>query len=252
MSETRANPELQRICSSAIQAVFPSFRGQEIEAGFYPYIGLTHTIRRRESRWILRISDHCRHAPRPVFEAIALILAYKVRRRRPPQRVVEIYERFRRDPVIEKEVSDRRRLKGRKQIADPEGRHHSLAALYREVNQRFFGDRVEVRRLGWGIRRSWIRLGHYDPDHQSITISPVLDSPRVPGEVIAYLLYHEMLHALFGESSHRGAGRHHPPEFQKADRAYPGYRSIKKFLDDYSRSRGKRVRKITNHPPEEA
>lgn len=232
--------ELEWICRSALHAVFPVFRGAHIEARFYPYLGLTHTIRRTGSGWRLRISDHCRHAPRIVLEAIALILAAKVLRRKPPARMLEVYAQFRRAEDVEESVRARRLQRGRKIIGSGEGNYHSLGQVYREVNQRFFSDQVEIRKLGWGPRRSWGRLGHYDPVHNTITISPVLDSPRVPRYVVAYIVYHEMLHTLFGDSlSGTGRRRHHPVGFRKAEQAYPDYLAAKRFLTAYCRTRGR-------------
>lgn len=234
-----SSAELEWICRSALHARFPAFRDTEIKATFYPYIGLTHTIRRKGGRWVIRISDHCRRAPRVVLEAITLILGCKVLRRSPPQDMMKIYDRFRLEPAVEEAVDDRRRKHGRKRINTSEGRHHSLREIYRELNARYFHDQVEIRNLGWGPRRSWSRLGHYDPVHHTITISPVLDSPRVPRSVVSYIVFHEILHTLFETRSANGQKRHHPPEFRQAEKAYPGYAAAKKFLGEFCRKRGK-------------
>ena len=236
----RTPDELTWICRSALQAAFPAFSEVHIDAHFYPYVGLTHTIRRAGKGWVLRISDHCRNAPRMAIEAIALILASKVMRRRPPARMVEEYDRFRKAPQVEEWVRQRRLQRGRKIINLREGKYHSLTAIFREVNDRYFSNQVDIRRLGWGPRRSWGRLGHYDPVHHTITISPVLDSPRVPRSVVAYIVYHEMLHTLFEcEGASHGRNRHHPVGFRKAERAYPDYEAAKRYLGAFCRGRGK-------------
>jgi len=236
----RSSQELEWICRAVLQANYSAFRDTHVEARFHPYVGLTHTIRRSSVGWVLRISDHCRRAPRRVLEGIALLLASKVLRRKPPRRVIEEYARFRKSAEVAESVRARRLQRGRKMIGSGEGKHHSLSAIYREVNERHFGNQVEIRKLGWGARRSWSRMGHYDPVHHTITISPVLDSPRVPCEVIAYIVYHEMLHTLFElEDAPDGRNRHHPPGFRKAERAYPDYESAKRFLDSFCRRRGR-------------
>ncbi len=236
----RSSEELAWICRAALQAAYPSFRDAHIEACFYSYVGLTHTIRRTGKGWLLRISDHCRRAPRMVIEAIALILAAKVLRRKPPRRMLEEYAHFRKAVEVEELVRKRRLQRGRKLINSGEGKYHSLAAIYREVNARHFANQVEIHKLGWGPRRSWGRLGHYDPVHHTITISPVLDSPRVPRAVVAYIVYHEMLHTLFEcTAAHDGRNRHHPSGFKKAERAYPDYQAAKRFLSTFCRARGK-------------
>ncbi len=230
--------ELEWICRSTLQATFPSFREAEVHASFYPYLGLTHTIRRRGQVWIIRISDHCAKAPRKVLEAISLILGCKILRRKPPESVARTYESFRLDPSIAAAVEARRAERGRKVIGSGAGRHHSLDEIFREVNQRFFNGQVEVRKFGWGPRLSWSRLGHYDPIHHTITVSPVLDSPRVPRWVVAYIVYHEMLHTLFGHDAPVGQRRrHHPADFRLAERAHPDFEAAKRFLSSFCRRR---------------
>ncbi len=230
--------ELEWICRGALQATYSAFRDTHIEARFYPYVGLTHTIRKSGKGWVLRISDHCRRAPRSVIEAIALLLGSKVLRRTPSPRVMQEYARFRKCVEVEESVRTRRLQRGRKIIKSGEGTHHSLSAIYREVNDRYFAGKIEIRKLGWGARRSWSRLGHYDPVHHTITISPVLDSPRVPPAIVAYIVYHEMLHTLFeSDDPNAGRNRHHPPGFRKTERAYPDYEAAKRFLASFCRRR---------------
>lgn len=225
--------ELQWLSRSILQENFPEFRDMEVVAGFYPYIGLTHTIRRKGAVWIVRISDHCAHASMPVLEAIVRILAGKMKRRRPHQKYLRTYETFREDPAIKEAVRERRLSRGRKHITEETGRHHSLQELYRELNDCYFNNQIELRRIGWGLRQSKLRLGHYDPVHHSITLSPVLDRPEVPRFVVRYILYHEMLHAVFESTPAGRCTRHHTPEFRRAEKAYPDFEPAKKFLREF-------------------
>jgi hypothetical protein len=224
------NATLQWICRSALQTAFPIFHEANIDACFYPYIGLTHTIRRKGSGWMLRISDHCRHAPTPVLEAIVMILGSKIARRKTPSRSLQTYELYRKDPWVEESVRARRRLKGRKFMAKTGGKYFFPMEIYRDMNARFFNNQIEIQRIGWGQRKSWTRLGHYDPIHRTITLNPMLDSPKVPEYVVRYIVYHEMLHAVFEDSSSRRTRRHHPPEFRRAEQAYPDFQRAKEFL----------------------
>ena len=228
--EDRNLTELRWLCSSVLRDTFPVFRNAEIDARFYPYIGLTHTIRRKGRGWMVKISDHCRLAPRQVLEAVIMILGCKVMRRRPLQEYLRIYELFRNDPGIAAAVRERRIRKGRKHIASEAGRYYSLEAIYRELNLAYFNSQIDIARIGWGFRRSRRRMGHYDPAHHTITLSPVLDAPGVPGFVVRYIVYHEMLHAVFEATSAGVRKRHHHAEFRRAERAYPDFARAKKFL----------------------
>jgi predicted metal-dependent hydrolase len=158
-----------------------------------------------------------------------------VMRRKPPRKVVETYDQFRRDPGIENAVRGRRAEKGRKQFSGKPGRYHSLRTIYIELNSRYFNSQIEINRIGWGLRKGRGRLGHYDPIHNTITLSPLLDAPDVPLYVVRYIVYHEMLHALLGHKPADGARKHHPVEFRNAERSYPEYTKAKKFLDDFNR-----------------
>ena len=227
--------ELQWLCRTLLQNAFPAFRDMNIDARFYPYIGLTHTIRRKGSTWVIRISDHCRHAPRQVLEAIVNILAAKVMRRKPGQKYMHIYDLFRKTPWVAESVRVRRLQKGRKHITGEKGQYYSLREIYQELNGDYFNNQIEIRRIGWGLRKSKERLGHYDPVHHTITLSPVLDTPRVPKYVVRYIVYHEMLHAIFEDNPSSGYRRHHPAEFRRAEKSYPDFASAKKFLREHGR-----------------
>ena len=227
---------MEWICRETLHAAFPYFRQHRVTASFYPYIGLTHTIRKKGQSWEIRISDHCRCASRAVLEAIAVLLACKVLRRRAPAEIARVYTRFRQDPDVDAALRVSRAARGSKRIDSRKGRHHSLQQIYDEVNERYFKNQIILRQLGWGPRLSWSRLGHFDVVHRTITISRVLDSPGVPRWVIAYLLYHEMLHAVFENAKARTPNRHHPPEFRRAELAHPDYRRARKFLNEYCRA----------------
>ena len=240
MNENETTPELQRLCRTVLENFSPEFQSVTINARFYPYIGLTHTIRRRESVWVVRVSDHCRRAPHPVLEAIVTILACKALRRRIPKRISQTYDDWRRESDVSDAVNARRTLKGRKHFAAHDGHWHPLPEICRDVNRRFFNDQVEIQKIGWGVRRSWGRLGHYDPVHHTITLSPVLDSPNVPRFVVDFIVYHEMLHTVFDDTENYGFRRHHPPEFCRTERAHPDYAAVKKFLKGFCSKQNRR------------
>ena len=73
------------------------------------------------------------------------------------------------------------------------------------------------------MRRSWARLGHYDPVHHTITISPVLDSAEVPDYAVRYIVYHEMLHADLGIGKGEGRRIVHGPEFRIREKLFRHY-----------------------------
>lgn len=227
--------DLGRFCGRILAGCIPALGPGRVRARFYPYIGLTHTIRRsRRGDWEIRISDHCRLAPPAVLEAVVTILAAKIVRRKPSRRALEAYEGFRTQASVVESVRLRRLERGKKRFAPHAGSHHPLPDVYAEVNRRYFNSQVQVARIGWGLRRSRTRLGHYDPVHHTVTLSPVLDCPEVPRFVLEFIVYHEMLHAVFEGG---GSAGHHPPEFRRAERAHPDYGSARGFLREFCRRR---------------
>jgi len=154
-------------------------------------------------------------------------------RKKPSPEFVRTYDLFRKNPSVVNAVRKRRLLKGRKRIAGNVGKYHSLQDIYEDLNRLYFNNQVEIERIGWGIHRSRTRLGHYDPIHNTITLSPILDSPSVPKFVLGYIVYHEMLHSVFETASDRAIHRHHPPELRRVERAYPDFDRAKKFLRSY-------------------
>jgi hypothetical protein len=73
-------------------------------------------------------------------------------------------------------------------------------------------------------------LGHYDPSHNAIILSRLLDGAAVLRLAVEYVLFHEMLHLRF-PVDHRGARRCvHTPEFKQAEKEFPQLAEAKELL----------------------
>jgi hypothetical protein len=73
-------------------------------------------------------------------------------------------------------------------------------------------------------------LGHYDPSHNAIILSRLLDGAAVSRLAVEYVLFHEMLHLRF-PVDHRGARRCvHTPDFKQAEREFPLLAQAKELL----------------------
>lgn len=84
--------------------------------------------------------------------------------------------------------------------------------------------------LGWSLRTSKTILGHYDPSHNAIVLSKLLDSPHAPATVVRLVMFHEMLHLKF-PTQHRGHRRCvHSAEFKKAEKELDGFEEAQKAL----------------------
>jgi hypothetical protein len=111
------------------------------------------------------------------------------------------------------------------------GRHYDLEALFHRLNHRYFQGRLEMPRLRWSRRRTVRKMGHYDVQRDTVVLSATLDAPGVPPLVVEYVLYHELLHKVFGVSYERGRCRAHTPAFRRAEARFSGYETAKRMLN---------------------
>ena len=98
-----------------------------------------------------------------------------------------------------------------------------METLRQRVNEEFFGGKVDAA-ITWGgrprKRRARVRrLGAYRHGRNVIVIHPVLDRAETPSRFIAYVIYHEMLHAL-QDGNHK---RPHDRAFREALERHPDH-----------------------------
>lgn len=201
-----------------------------MEVGFYPFAHINNTIRLREGRILVRLSDLLQTAPEMVIEALAHILLRKLYRRSIPEVYNARYRRF----IGQKEIVAKshliRQIRGRKQLTTPAGQHHHLEAMFDDLNQRFFQGWMARPNLSWAPQASRHNLGHYDPAHNAILISRVFDSPRIPRFVLEYVLYHEMLHLRFPVRMKGSRRCVHSAEFRAEERRFPDWADAEAWL----------------------
>lgn len=198
---------------------------------FYPYVNLKHTIRVRQGRVLIRISDILRGAPQDILEATLALLLCKLLKKELPARHRRRYREFVRQSAVRARIRRVRGSRGRKQLTSPRGKTYDLSAVFAKLNRLYFEDRLRIRHLSWSPRRGRHVLGHYDPAHQAILINPRLDHPLVPAYVVEFVLYHEMLHAFLGEEDCGGRRSFHHRSFREAERRFKDFRRARRFID---------------------
>lgn len=109
------------------------------------------------------------------------------------------------------------------------GKHHDLLAIFKDINEKYFGGEVSAV-ITWGrhgrrkgTSRNSIKLGSYAALDKLIRIHPVLDRAWVPRYFVSFIVFHEMLHHVMPGS--RGVGRRllHPPEFRLREAEFRKY-----------------------------
>jgi hypothetical protein len=202
----------------------------ELRVEFFGFANINNTIRLREGKLLVRVSDLLEGAPDYVLKAIAHILLAKMYRRPVDRAHALRYRRYVSAQHMSRKAHLVRQMRGRKRIHSAQGHTYDLDAIFEELNTRFFHGLLARPRMTWSGEHARNRLGHYDPVHNAIVVSRVFDHPRVPRVVVEYIVYHEMLH-LKHPVRMRGSRRCvHSAEFQAEEQLFPRLDEAKRFL----------------------
>jgi hypothetical protein len=197
---------------------------------YHPYADLTHTIRLREDTAHVRLSDVLGQAPRTVLEAAAAILLGRLYRRRPPEELVETYRRFSYAQSTRRRLLLMRQRRARKMEHRPAGAHHDMGPLFDQLNDVYFQSSLPRPRLGWSTRVWRTQLGCFDPALNQIVLNRQLDHEKVPEYVVAYVLYHEMLHLKHPMRFARCRRESHSARFRSEEKSFTDYARAMRFL----------------------
>lgn len=168
----------------------------------------------------VRIADVLEGAPVAVMEALAYILLSKLFRRETPAEYNHRYRQYLNRGDMRRSLHLVRQIRGRKFLSGPRGRHHDLEKLFDELNFRYFHGLMAMPALGWSRQASKVNLGHYDPSHNAIVLSRILDQEQTPRLAVEYVLFHEMLHLKFPVEHHGGRRCVHTHEFRQAEKQF--------------------------------
>jgi hypothetical protein len=203
----------------------------ELEARFYPYAGLSSTIRLRQGRVYARVSDILAGSSRDVLFALACILVAKLFRLKTPAAQERIYRNHTLNPSVLDASHTARRNRGYKITTSSRGKVYDLGEMFAELNARYFAGELDKPVLSWSRRRTRRVLGHHDHVHGAIVISTTLDNSRVPRFVVEYVLYHEMLHVKHPPRVVGGRTEYHSRVFRQDERRFDRFDEALKQLE---------------------
>jgi predicted metal-dependent hydrolase len=202
----------------------------ELKIDFYAFANVNNTIRLREGRLLVRLSDLLEGAPDTVLRAIAHILLAKMYRRPIDRGQAARYRKYVASHEIVRKTHLVRQMRGRKQLRSPRGHFYDLDAIFEELNTRFFHGLMARPRMSWSQTKTRRILGHYDPAHNAIIISRIFDHPGVPAFVLEYIVYHEMLHLKHPVRLRGNRRCVHSAEFQAEEKLFPRVAEANAFL----------------------
>jgi predicted metal-dependent hydrolase len=222
--------KLEHIFQHCYRELRPRAPMPQFSVEFYAFANVNNTIRLREGTIRVRISDLLESAPETVLEAIAHILLAKIYRKPIQPSHSTRYRRYVSSHDMSAKAQLVRQMRGRKQIASPQGQVYNLDEIFESLNTRFFYGLLARPRMTWSRSHARNSLGHYDPAHNAIVVSRAFDQLRVPRYAVEYIVYHEMLH-LKHPVKLRGSRRCvHGPEFQAEEKLFPHLEEAKAFL----------------------
>lgn len=215
-----------------LEVLRPGKTPPRIRLRFHAYARLRSSIRYdTETRSITAsLSDMLADAPMDVVEALATKLLAKLYCLPVPREVNSVYARWVRLPATQERMLEARRDRGVLNLLPARGRFHDLEASFDRINELQFAGRLSMPVLGWNPSAARKRLGHYDAAHNAIAINPALDSPDVPGLVLDYVVFHEMLHMKHPPVLEDGRRCVHTPEFRVEERRFHRYREARRAL----------------------
>lgn len=168
----------------------------------------------------VKIADTLADAPESVIEALAEILLAKLFRKPVPAHSNDRYRRYMNRRDVRESLSLVRQLRGRKRMEAPQGAHFNLEEMFEDLNFRYFFGLMARPVLGWSPTASRTLLGHYDPPHNTIVLSRILDRPGTPRIAVEYVLFHEMLHLRHPVEHTAGRRRVHTRAFKQAEKQF--------------------------------
>ena len=205
----------------------------QIKVEFYPYVGISSRIRRRDgNKLFVRISDVLEDAPAEFHTALAQILIRKLYRRRVSPKDLQVYRDYLRQAHIHERSAETRRTRGRKVITTAKGEVYDLDEIFHFLNQIYFGNLLAKPVLTWSQSKTFRTLGHHDAAHRTIVVSRSLDDRRVPRHVVEYVVYHEMLHVKHPTVHHNGRRYNHTPAFRRDEENFAYFEEAERWIEE--------------------
>src|SRR5215831_15117088 len=159
---------LQSIVAAAVLATSRGGSLPEIHARFFPYAGLSSTIRLRQGTIYVRVSDLLEQSPPEVLYALASILVAKLYRREVSEEHAYTYRQYTLRPEVLHASESARRRRGYKLVTSPRGKFHDLEEVFDDLNERYFNGALARPRLSWSQGKTRRILGHHDYVHGTI------------------------------------------------------------------------------------
>jgi predicted metal-dependent hydrolase len=116
------------------------------------------------------------------------------------------------------------------------GSTYNLQSIYNRLNRSYFGGKLNLLITWYGEpdakAGAKCTLGMYLDWVKLVKIHKLLDSPKVPLYVIEYVIYHEMVHAVYPiYKDEKGRNRIHSREFKDLEKRFKYFSEAQEWLN---------------------
>ncbi len=203
----------------------------QIYVTFYPYIGINHTIRIRDSKIYVRIGQICDEMPLASHKGLAYILVGKLLRKKIPNGAREVYSAYVKSEAVRLKATESKRTRGRKVVTSAQGAIYDLDQIFDALNTKYFAGAIPKPVLTWSAKKTYRILGHHDSTHGHITISRSLDTATTPRYVVEYVVFHEMLHIAHPTKHVNGRRYNHTAAFRRDEQKFQYYDEAERWIE---------------------
>jgi hypothetical protein len=222
--------DIVSIFQEEYRALRPRAPMPPIAVRFRRFTSLNTTIRLRQGKLFVSLSDLLEGAPEQIAHAIAHILLAKLYKKPIDARQNLRYKRFSTSAAVTRQTELIRGARANKRYFGPQGHFYNLEEVFDSLNVRFFSGLLGRPELTWSEGMAKRSLGHYDAALNTMVVSRVFDRPSSPRYAIEYLLYHEMLH-LKHPVKMRGVRRCvHSRDFKADEALFPQLKQAQAFI----------------------
>jgi hypothetical protein len=123
----------------------------------------------------------------------------------------------------------------RKEKLLAKGEFHDLQEIYNHLNKKYFGNKIKAK-IGWGRafqgkpkHHQSVKMGTYSLEDKIVKIHLTLDREFVPRYFVESIVFHEMLHQVFGVPIINGRRIYHCPDFLESERRFEHYNLSKRY-----------------------
>lgn len=141
---------------------------------------------------------------------------------------------------LKKTVNFSQKSSWKKDLLKTKGEVFDLKEIFESINQEYFENKIDAK-ITWARKnqkaaRCYRRLGCFMPLKNLIKINPILDSLQIPAYFIAFIVYHEMLHAACPPIQSQGKRLVHHKKFKLKEKSFKDFEKAKVWEKEHART----------------